>query len=90
MKHLKIRALGRLEKALANRKRQLIDEIRAELEQSGSEHHKDLAGMVSDIGDASLANMLVDIGAAIADRHVRELREIEAAASRIGEGTYGL
>lgn len=90
MKHLKVRALNRLKKALTERQRQLIDEIRDELEQSDSQHHKDLAGMVSDIGDASLANMLVDIDAAIIDRHVRELRDLEAADARIKDCSYGL
>lgn len=90
MKHLKVRALNRLKKSLAERQRQLIEEIRTELQQSDSQHHKDLAGMVSDIGDASVANMLVDIDAAIVDRHVRELRDLEAAGARIKDRSYGL
>ncbi len=90
MTHLKQREVERLSRQLEARSRELAAEIRAALEQSKEQHHKDLAGRVADVGDASLANLLVDLDTAIVDRHVRELREIEAARSRIADGTIGV
>jgi RNA polymerase-binding protein DksA len=75
---------------LARRVFELKEEIRAELMQSDLQHYRDLAGQVSDAADESVASMLVDIDAAIIDRHVRELRDIEAARQRINDGSYGL
>ena len=75
---------------IAARRRELVAEIRTALQRSDDQHHKDLAGMVADIGDASVANMMVDLDAVIADRHVHELRELEAARERIADGTFGI
>jgi len=74
---------------LAQRNRELRVEIRAALIQSDQQHHKDLAGSVSDIADESVADMLIDVDVALADRHVTELREVEAALQRIRDGDYG-
>ncbi|WP_435099586.1 TraR/DksA family transcriptional regulator [Arhodomonas sp. AD133] len=68
---------------------QLRDEIHAELVQSDQEHYQDLAGQVHDPGDESVADLLVDIGLADIDRHIAEIRDIEAALARMHMGTYG-
>ena len=83
MKHLKHSQIAHLDRALDSRGREL-------LLQSDHEHHRDLAGMVSDEGDESVANMLADLDAAFIDRHVRELREVESAKRRLAAGTYGM
>lgn len=75
---------------LARRVPELKEEIRAELAQSGLQHYRDFAGQVSDTADEAVASMLVDVDAATIDRHVRELRDIEAARQRINDGSYGL
>lgn len=38
----------------------------------------------------SVANMVADLDAAILDRHVRELREVEAARGRLKTGICGV
>lgn len=81
--------IDKIKACLAQRNRELRVEIRDALIQSDQQHHKDLAGSVSDIGDESVADMLVDVDIALADRHVMELREVEAALQRIRDGDYG-
>ena len=90
MKHLKHSKIAHLDRLLERRERELRGEIRALLLQSDLEHHRDLAGMVSDVGDESVANLLADLDAAFIDRHVRELREAEDARQRLAAGTYGV
>lgn len=74
---------------LERRRGELVEEIRAELARSDDAHYADLAGRVADSGDASVADLLVDLDAAMTDRDVRELREVERALERIRAGTYG-
>jgi RNA polymerase-binding transcription factor DksA len=90
MKHLKHSQIAHLDRALEIRNRELRGEIRALLLQSDEEHHRDLAGMVGDEGDESVANMLADLDAAFIDRHVRDLREVENARQRLAAGSYGM
>jgi len=78
-----------LRSLLEQRRRALIEEIRAELARSEDEHYLDLAGRVADSGEAAVADLLVDLDAAMTDRDVRELREVEAALRRVSDGTYG-
>ncbi|HET9405548.1 MAG TPA: TraR/DksA family transcriptional regulator [Burkholderiales bacterium] len=74
---------------LRERRRVLRNEIREGLLKSGEAHHKDFAGMVSDAGDESVANMLEDLEIAEVERDVRELREVENALARISRGDFG-
>jgi RNA polymerase-binding transcription factor DksA len=67
---------------------ELRDEIRLELLESDDQHYIDLAGLVHDIGEASVADLLVDLELASIDRHVREIREVDSALMRIASGTY--
>jgi RNA polymerase-binding transcription factor DksA len=90
MKHLKHSQIAHLDRKLEERNRELREEIRALLLQSDVEHHRDLAGMVGDVGDESVANLLADLDAVFIDRHVRDLREVEGARSRLAAGTYGV
>jgi RNA polymerase-binding transcription factor DksA len=90
MKHLKHSQIAHLDRKLEERNRELREEIRALLLQSDVEHHRDLAGMVGDVGDESVANLLADLDAAFIDRHVRDLREVEGARSRLAAGSYGV
>jgi DnaK suppressor protein len=69
----------------------LLEEIRGELEDTDSQQYIELIGREpADIGDQSVGDALADLNLAIIDRHVRELREIEAAQSRMRTGEYGL
>ena len=78
-----------LKAVLEQRHRALVEEIRAELARSDDQHYVDLAGRVADSGEAAVADLLVDLDAAMTDRDVRELREVEAALARLREGGYG-
>jgi DnaK suppressor protein len=80
----------RLREALDQRSALLIEEVRTELERSGEEHYIELAGRVRDTGDAAVADVLTDLGAAIVDRQINEIRDIEAARKRIEAGSYGV
>lgn len=73
---------------LRERRRALRSEIREGLLKSGKAHHRDMAGMVSDAGDESVANMLEDVEIAEVERDVRELREVEGALARIGRDDF--
>ena len=89
MNYLTPEQAARVVKLLRERQRALREEIRQGLLKSGEAHHKDMAGMVSDAGDESVANMLEDLELADVDRDVRELREVEAAMARAGRADFG-
>jgi len=78
-----------LAQALDTRRAALLEEIRTELERSGEQHYIDLADRVADSGEASVADLLVDLEAAMTDRDMRELRDIDAAQQRMRDGSYG-
>lgn len=90
MKHLSPDQASRIVQLLRARERALREEIRQGLLKSGAAHHKDMAGMVSDAGDESVANMLEDLEFADVDRDVRELREVEAALARSVRADFGV
>lgn len=66
------------------------EEIRLELLKSDDQTYIDLAGLVHDTAEASVADLLVDLQLADIDRHVREIRDIDAALLRIAAGKYGV
>jgi RNA polymerase-binding protein DksA len=78
-----------LKKQLQQQKSVLWEDVRTELERSGNQKFADLAGEVRDPGEESVAAMLVDMDAAIVDRQVHEIRDIEDALTRIADGNYG-
>lgn len=83
--------LAELAKRLDGRYRSLLEEVRDELEQSENQQYVELIGRVpADIGDQSVGDALADLNLAIIDRHIRELRDIEAAKARIKEGSFGI
>ena len=81
--------LAQLKEVLQQRYLELREEVRDELESSGDQHYADLAGSVADPGDASVADMLVDVNANLVDRQVNEMREVEAALKRLADLDYG-
>ena len=80
---------AQLKQILEKRRQLLLEEIRDELARSGEQHYIDLAGRVADLGDESVANMLTDLGAALVDRQVIEVRAIEVTLNRLAAGGYG-
>ncbi|MCO6439610.1 MAG: TraR/DksA family transcriptional regulator [Nitrococcus mobilis] len=67
----------------------LCANVREELLNSDQNTYAVLADKVADVGDASVADLLVDLGIAEIDRHVREIQRIEAALRRLADGSYG-
>jgi len=90
MKHLTERQIEELTLRLSERTRALAARVREELAASDVQHYRDFAGTVTDTGDEALAHALVDMDAAITDRHIVELRDIEAARERMNDETYGI
>ena len=76
-------------KELNDRFLQLREEISHELLTSDKQQYIDLAGEVHDLGEASLADLLVDLQLASIHRHVQEIRDIDAALLRIASGEFG-
>ena len=81
--------VSKFQKELKNRFYQLREEISQELIKSDNQTHIELAGKVHDVEEESVANLLVDLNLASIDRHVNEIRDIDAALLRIANGTYG-
>ncbi|HVO87539.1 MAG TPA: TraR/DksA family transcriptional regulator [Casimicrobiaceae bacterium] len=80
-----------LRAALEARQQALLERVREEIRDSEEHPYIELLDRVpGDVGDASVADALADLGLAIIDRHIEELRDIEAALRRIREGTYGV
>ncbi len=65
----------------------LRDDIRATLLQAGAQTYVELAGLVHDLGDEAAANQLIGIDDTLIERHVQELRAIEAARRRLADGS---
>ena len=87
--HLTAEQLEHFRKKLEERRQALKARIREELLKADDEHYAELAGQVHDAEEASVADMLVDLNMATIELHVRELREVEDALSRIRNGEYG-
>jgi len=79
-----------LKKALDDRFFDLREEVRLELLKTNDQNYIALAGRVHDIGEASVADLLVDLQLADIDRHIQEIRDIDAAFLRITGGSYGV
>lgn len=77
-------------KELDDRFFELREEVRLELLKSDDQSYIKLAGQVHDIGEASVADLLVDLQLADIDRHIQEIRDIDAALLRIAAASYGV
>jgi len=83
--------LSGLVELLDQRYAMLREEVRDQLEQSQNLQYIELIDRVpADIGDQSVADALADLNLTIVDRHVREMRDIEAAKARARDGAFGV
>lgn len=89
MANLSEEQLAKLKNVLQQRYLELQEDVRSELERSGEQRYIDLAGKVGDVGDDSVADMLVDIDTAIVDRQVQQMRAIEAALKHLAALDFG-
>ncbi len=82
--------LSSLAERLQERHRIMLAVVREEIEQSDAREYGKLIGALpGDVGDQSVADTLADLNISIADRHITQLRAVEAALLRIRNGTYG-
>lgn len=81
--------LKRLEQQLLERQRVLTEEVAEKRQDAASESTEDVIGGVGDPGDESVARMQADLNIEEAGRDLDELRDIDAALKRIGDGSYG-
>ncbi len=83
--------LSNLGEQLDKRYASLLEEVRDALEHSENQQYVELIGRVpADIGDQSVGDALADLNLAIIDRHIQELRDIEAAKARLAGRTFGI
>ena len=87
---LDTRQLEELRTTLRSRASQLRDEIRQTLRKSDDEQYTLIADQVRDLEDDSFADLMVDVNLAEIDRDLQELRLIDSAFLRMGDGTYGV
>lgn len=83
--------LIKIKRQLGKRYESLLAEVRDELEETENQRYIELIGRVpADIGDQSVGDALADLNLAIIDRHVQELRDIDAANARIKDRSFGI
>ena len=79
-----------LHTAIEQRRKALLDELREDAERVQRNRHEDLAGAAPDAGDESVATLIADLDQADLGRDLSELRAIEAARTRLSDGSYGI
>jgi RNA polymerase-binding protein DksA len=68
----------------------LLEQVRAALEHSENQQYVELIDRApADSADQASGDALADLNLAIIDRHVREIRDIEATRTRIADGGFG-
>lgn len=87
MAELSTEQIAELKRMLEEREQTLRDDIRREM--NLQDNYLDVATEVPDPGDASFADLSVDLGNAAVSRDLTELRTIQNAYARMDNGTYG-
>ena len=78
-----------LHTAIEQRRAALITELREDVERVRNDNFEDLAGAAPDAGDESVATLIADLDHADVSRDLNELRDLEAARTRLADGSYG-
>ena len=84
------RDIIQLASVIEERRDALREEIRREVARGREETYAELAGATHDRGEEALADLVADLGNAEVTRDLEELRGLEAALRRIGDGSFGL
>jgi RNA polymerase-binding transcription factor DksA len=79
-----------LQGAIERRRAALLSELREDVERVRNDRHEDLAGPAGDPGDESVATLIADLDHADVGRDLDELRGLEAARTRLTDGSYGV
>ena len=78
-----------LHTTIEQRRKALLSELREDVERVRRDRHEDLAGAAPDAGDESVATLIADLDHADVGRDLDELRNLEAARTRLADGSYG-
>ena len=78
-----------LHKTIEQRRDALLTELRDDVERVRRDRFEDLAGAAPDPGDESVATLIADLDHADVGRDLSELRGLEAARTRLADGSYG-
>jgi len=82
--------MAKITAALKQRHAALLEEVRDALENSENQQYVELIDHApADIGDQSIGDTLADLSLALIDRHIHEIRDIEAARARVKDGEFG-
>jgi RNA polymerase-binding protein DksA len=82
--------LAKLERKLDEQYQALLEEVRDALENSENLQYVELIDRApADTADQATADALADLNLAIIDRHVHEIRDIDATRARIAGGGFG-
>lgn len=83
-------SLGEMQRLLEGQLQRLVREVRDELDALGQEDlFSTIAGPVPDLGDQSMAEILLTLEDSVVRDRIGELTEVEHALERIAQGTYG-
>jgi RNA polymerase-binding transcription factor DksA len=78
-----------LKRKLQLQRKRLLDEAHEELVRWGEHPIAEMMGEAPDAGDESVATMVTDLDHTLVERHVDEIRDIDAALLRITKHRYG-
>lgn len=81
--------VDRFRDRLSERREELRWLIHDALIASKRQDYVELAGSVHDAGEESVAELIADMSLSVLDREVDELRDVEAALTRISNDVYG-
>jgi DnaK suppressor protein len=79
-----------LQVAIEQRRAALLGELLEDAERVRNDSAENLAGPAHDHGDESVATLIADLDHADLGRDLSELRGLEAARTRMTEGSYGV
>ena len=79
----------KLHTVIEQRRESLLAELREDVERTRKDRQDDLAGSAGDAGDESVATLIADLDHADLSRDLNELRDLEAARTRLADGSYG-
>jgi RNA polymerase-binding transcription factor len=89
MANLTAKQIEKLKQTLLERQRVLTQEVSDQRAQTAEEGNEDAIGGPGDAGDESVMRMQTDLHLQEAGRDLEELRDIDAALTRIEDGSYG-
>jgi RNA polymerase-binding transcription factor DksA/GNAT superfamily N-acetyltransferase len=83
------RQIAELTGLIARRRNALVSELQRDAGKARDESYGELAGAAPDAGDESVAALLADLDQSELSRDLEELRGLEAARTRLADGSYG-